>query len=201
MDSGKYPHSWKNIHGGRNTKRDDIIHVTFEDDVTASVYVPSGFYVHTNPYEFHIGPNPQFLHLAKNYLFIELKIVKEDSTNLIHPPAAQNVDPLVGPINLIGKTLIRQVKLSLNGSEVTNMPIVHSWKQSSTTAKMPETVIYKQRCVFKTHHAPKLMPITILASKHELPSLKTVPGFKSWRPFIAISSPKQNTFSITSICE
>ena len=72
----------------------------------------------TGPYEFHIGPNPQFLHLAKNYLFIELRIVKENGNNLIHTAGAANVDPLVGPINVIGKTFLRQVKLSLNGMEV-----------------------------------------------------------------------------------
>ena len=72
----------------------------------------------TGPYEFHIGPNPQFLHLAKNYLFTELRIVKENGNDLIHVAANANVDPLVGPINLIGKTLIRQVKLALNGTEV-----------------------------------------------------------------------------------
>lgn len=72
----------------------------------------------TGPYEFHIGPNPQFLHLAKNYLFIQLRITKEDGSVLIHNQANPQVDPLTGPINLIGKTLIRQVKLSLNGTEV-----------------------------------------------------------------------------------
>ena len=73
---------------------------------------------HTGPYEFHIGPNPQFLHLAKNYLFIELRIVKETGNNLIHAAGDANIDPLVGPINIIGKTFLRQVKLSLNGMEV-----------------------------------------------------------------------------------
>ncbi len=73
---------------------------------------------HTGPYEFHIGPNPQFLHLAKNYLFIELKILKADGNNLAHVAADGIVDPLTGPINVIGKTFIKQVKLTLNGVEV-----------------------------------------------------------------------------------
>jgi ribonucleoside-diphosphate reductase beta chain len=72
----------------------------------------------TGPYEFHIGPNPQYLHLAKNYLFIQLRIVKENGDNLVHAAADPHVDPVTGPINLIGKTLIRQVKLALNGTEV-----------------------------------------------------------------------------------
>ena len=70
------------------------------------------------PYEFHIGPDPQFLHLSKNYLLARFKIVKEDGTNLVHAAAAANVDPLTGPINLIGKTFIKQVKLILNGNEI-----------------------------------------------------------------------------------
>ncbi len=72
----------------------------------------------TGPYEFHIGPNPQYLHLAKNYLFIELRIVKANGNALIHTAGDANVDPLVGPINAIGKTFIKQVKLTLNGVEV-----------------------------------------------------------------------------------
>ena len=72
----------------------------------------------TGPYEFHINPDPQFLQLSKNYLYMELKITKEDGSALVHAAGAQNLDPLVGPINLIGKTFIRQVKLMLNGTEV-----------------------------------------------------------------------------------
>ena len=72
----------------------------------------------TGPYEFHIGSNPQYLHLAKNYLFTEFRIVKEDGTPLIHDLQDPNNDPLIGPINLIAKTFIRQVKLALNGTEV-----------------------------------------------------------------------------------
>lgn len=72
----------------------------------------------TGPYEFHIHPNTQFLHLSKNYLFIQLRIVKEDGTALQHGAQAANPDPLTGPINIIGKTFIKEVKLDLNGKEV-----------------------------------------------------------------------------------
>lgn len=72
----------------------------------------------TGPYEFHIGPDPQHLHLSKNYLLMELRIVKADGNVLIHDLQDPDVDPLTGPINLIGKTFIKQVKLSLNGTEV-----------------------------------------------------------------------------------
>lgn len=70
------------------------------------------------PYEFHLPPSPHMLHLSKNYLFLELKIVRADGANLTHGDA--NADPLVGPINLIGKTFCGQVQLYLNGTEVFN---------------------------------------------------------------------------------
>ena len=70
------------------------------------------------PYEFYVSPDPQMLNLTKNYLFLEMKITKEDGGDLIHTVGAANLDPLVGPINLIGKTFIKQVKVSLNGVEV-----------------------------------------------------------------------------------
>ncbi|MCP3663825.1 MAG: hypothetical protein GY696_15260, partial [Gammaproteobacteria bacterium] len=72
----------------------------------------------TGPYEDHIGHKPQFLHLAKNYLLIELHILNANGNALIHAAGDANVDPLIGPINAIGKTFIKQVKLTLNGVEV-----------------------------------------------------------------------------------
>ena len=70
------------------------------------------------PYEFYVSPDPQMLNLTKNYLFVEMKITKENGQDLIHTQGDPNIDPLVGPINLIGKTLIKQLKVSLNGVEV-----------------------------------------------------------------------------------
>lgn len=73
------------------------------------------------PYTFHISPDPQMMHLAKNYLFMQFRIRRGDNTALVAPgvegvvPA--NIDS-VGPINLLGKTFFRQIKLFLNGTEV-----------------------------------------------------------------------------------
>ena len=55
------------------------------------------------------------LQLSKNYLLTEFKIVNEDGTNLT---PTQATHPFVGPINLIGSTFIKQVKVFINGSEV-----------------------------------------------------------------------------------
>lgn len=71
------------------------------------------------PYEFHIPTSPHMLHLFKNYVFLEMRIVHPDGGALVHPPL-ENPDPLVGPINLIGKTFFNQVQVFLNGSEVFN---------------------------------------------------------------------------------
>ena len=70
------------------------------------------------PYEFHIAPDPQMLNLTKNYLVMEVKITKEDGSDLIHTQGDAREDPLVGPIQMIGKTFFKQIKLSLNGVEV-----------------------------------------------------------------------------------
>ena len=68
------------------------------------------------PYEFHIAPTPQMMQLSKNYLLIELKIVNADDGSDL--AAVATVHPMVGPINLIGSTFIKQMKVFINGGEV-----------------------------------------------------------------------------------
>lgn len=67
------------------------------------------------PYEFHIAPNPQMLQLSKNYLYMELRVLKEDGTQA--DEIVNNVVK-VSLINMIGSTFVKQVKLSINGSEI-----------------------------------------------------------------------------------
>ena len=57
------------------------------------------------PWQLQISPSPHFFHMCKNYLVMTMKIVKNDNS-VIKP-----VDGLVGPINLIAKTIFRQVSL------------------------------------------------------------------------------------------
>ena len=75
------------------------------------------------PFTFQITPNPQMLQLSKNYLLMSFQIldsngdpIKAKRTN----PATKNQEdtPYTGPINLIGKTFIRQLVVSLNGNQV-----------------------------------------------------------------------------------
>ena len=68
------------------------------------------------PYEFHLPPDPHFIQLNKNYLYMQLSV-----TPGTMPAAADGsipATPKVAPINLIGKTFLRQVKLFLNGKLV-----------------------------------------------------------------------------------
>ena len=83
---------------------------------STQVAVEKGFWVEVNPlntvtnagpFEFHLPSSPHFLDLSKNYVHLQLKITRGDGTNL------QDGDQ-VGPINLIGKTFFKQVKLFLN---------------------------------------------------------------------------------------
>ncbi len=74
------------------------------------------------PWQFHVQANPQYLQLAKNYLYMKLRIVRADGTNLVADQAGgEGQQPIVGdrvgPINLIGKTLFKQVKVHINGRQ------------------------------------------------------------------------------------
>jgi hypothetical protein len=61
------------------------------------------------PYEFRIPPDPHMLQMSKNYLYMKLKVTKTNGHALdaAHDPIA--------PINLIGKTFFKQVKLYIGG--------------------------------------------------------------------------------------
>ncbi len=94
---------------------------------TTQVAVKNGFWQEINPqntlteagpYEFHLPPDPHFLDLSKNYLFLQLHIVRGNGEALRWVPAAgqvaaQHGGDKVGPINLLGKTFFKQVKLYL----------------------------------------------------------------------------------------
>jgi len=83
---------------------------------STQVAVEKGNFVQVNPvntitelgpYDFHISPDPHFLDLNCNFILMQLKVVNADGTDI-----AQG--DVVGPINLIGKTFFKQVKLYLN---------------------------------------------------------------------------------------
>lgn len=75
---------------------------------------PSNPITHDGPYEFRIPPDPNFLNLSKHNIYFQMRIVRPDNTNLVNQGDAAVQDPLVAPINAIGKTFFKQVKLFLN---------------------------------------------------------------------------------------
>ena len=62
------------------------------------------------PYRFIVQSDPHYLHLNRNYLCVKARIVKEDGQAL-------GADDKVGPINLLGKTLFKQVVVLVNGKQ------------------------------------------------------------------------------------
>ena len=62
----------------------------------------------TGPWRFCIQADPHYLQLNKNYLYIKLKIQTAAGADI----TAENV---VGPINLLAKTLFKQIKIHING--------------------------------------------------------------------------------------
>ena len=67
---------------------------------------PKNTVTQQGPYEFQITPDPNYLDLGSNLLHLRLKLTKADGANL----AAGDV---VGPINAIGKTFFKQIKVWL----------------------------------------------------------------------------------------
>ena len=74
---------------------------------------PSNTITEMGPYEFHIPPDPHFLDLNNNYILMHLRIVRPQNQIL-----RDNNQDVVGPINLLGKTFFKQVKLFLNSKLV-----------------------------------------------------------------------------------
>ena len=60
------------------------------------------------PYQFTVSSGPDYVHLGKNYLYMKLQILQPDDKST-------TTTQKVAPINLIGKTFFKQVKLALNG--------------------------------------------------------------------------------------
>lgn len=78
---------------------------------------PTNPITHDGPYQFRIPGDPNFLSLSNHYVYFQMRIVRPDGTNLVAAPA-EGADPAVAPINAIGKTFFKQVKLFLNSKLV-----------------------------------------------------------------------------------
>ncbi len=76
----------------------------------------------TGPYEFRLEKGPMMIDLNRNYLYVKLKILKEDCTN----PA--DTDHKVSPINCLGKTFFKQVVLKVSDKEVYNSGSLYAYQ-------------------------------------------------------------------------
>jgi hypothetical protein len=78
---------------------------------------PVNTVTNNGPYEFFVDGNQYYLDMASNYVYLKLKITMEAGDDLDHAPGAdgQPQPNRVAPINLIGKTFFKQVKLMING--------------------------------------------------------------------------------------
>ncbi len=69
----------------------------------------------SGPFEFELTQDPFYLDLSHNYIYMQLKITKEDGSDVDAPTVEAGVNKYpVAPINLIGKTFFKTVKLWLN---------------------------------------------------------------------------------------
>jgi len=74
------------------------------------------------PYEFKISPDVFMLDLSKNFLYFMVRIIKSDGSTCKITRGADNVlqGDIVLPINLLGKTFFRQIKVYLNGKLISD---------------------------------------------------------------------------------
>ncbi len=72
----------------------------------------------SGPFEFAVNPNPQYIDLSKNYVMLKLKIKRPDpAAGRMVNLRAFGTDP-VGPINLLGMTFFKQVKMFISSQLV-----------------------------------------------------------------------------------
>lgn len=74
------------------------------------------------PYEFKISPDTYMLDLSKNYIYFIARIVKSDDTvcKVTTKDDGTMEGDLVFPINLLGKTLFKQIKMFVNGKLISD---------------------------------------------------------------------------------
>jgi len=90
---------------------------------------PTNTLKNEGPFDFRINADPHYIQLAKNYLFMKIKITKDKGENL----AADGTTDKVGPINLIGKTLFRQVKVFIGGKLVSDSGDLYAYRSYMET--------------------------------------------------------------------
>ena len=92
--------------------------VTVERDLWEELR-PMNAVTNHGPYEFYNSGNEHYLDMAKNYMYMRIKIVQKNGMPIGHIAAHnKKTEPppsFVAPINLIGATFFKQVKMIVNG--------------------------------------------------------------------------------------
>ena len=74
------------------------------------------------PWEFRIPPDINYIDARHNYIVVTLKIVKVDGSSITPavPDVGEAAQPhdLIGPINCLGKTFFRNVRVFISGRQV-----------------------------------------------------------------------------------
>ncbi len=85
------------------------------------VAIENGFWLEVNPrntltrsgpFEFNLTPDPYYVDLNRNYIYMVISVSQMDDGDVPAPGA--NANHVVAPINLIGATFFKTVKLYLN---------------------------------------------------------------------------------------
>jgi hypothetical protein len=110
------------------TENDEISHISdLFKPISQEISLKSGQYTcyrplnsTHDPYEFVIHPQGmQYIHLAKTRLFVQLKVVNADGTNML---STANV----APCNLMGHSLWKAIDLKLGGTEYPDLGNTHA---------------------------------------------------------------------------
>ncbi len=76
---------------------------------------PKNTLTSSGPYEFNITRDPLFVDLSRNYIYMKLKVTKDDGSKTAKAEGEGVAKKFpVAPINLLAKTFFKQVKLYLN---------------------------------------------------------------------------------------
>ena len=85
-------------------------------------YLPRGNLTDGGPVKFEVSGNgSDYIDLLNSYLLLELKITKVDGADLAE-------EDVVGPINLIGQTLFKQIDVSLNDTLISDSSNLYHYR-------------------------------------------------------------------------
>ena len=73
------------------------------------------------PYQFRVDAGPEYLQLGRNFMYMKLIITKADGTDVVDTDK-------VAPINLLGKTLFKQVRVDINGKLVYDSGSMYAYR-------------------------------------------------------------------------